>query len=181
MEVSCIYNLLSLVLLASLYGSVVSNSPGLRLMILNGGIFFPDPRPSGQFNKNRENGRKPALDNQVLERRKLPTSHETAITTREVKIQQTKKNEAPVRMNKPLAADSGPGRPPKSNMQRKSNVELKMQQKVENNSIQRRPPIDKLEVRKTLFVHQLCIGLILSDLNFFSTRNPLVQMMLPFK
>ncbi|TKY62731.1 mediator of RNA polymerase II transcription subunit 26b [Spatholobus suberectus] len=104
-----------------------------------------NPRPSGQFNKNRENGRKPASDSQVIDRRKLQASHEPAITTREVKSQQPKKNEAAVRPNKPVTADSGPGRPPKSNMQRKSNMEPMIQQKIENSSITKRPPIGQLD------------------------------------
>ncbi|RDY11232.1 putative mediator of RNA polymerase II transcription subunit 26b, partial [Mucuna pruriens] len=103
-----------------------------------------NPRPSGQFNRNRENGRKPALDSQVIERRKLQASPETAIITREVKSQKAKKNEAPVKLNKPVTADSGPGQPSKSNMKRKSNMEPKMQQKIDNNSIARRPPIGQL-------------------------------------
>jgi len=55
----------------------------------------------------------------------------------------------PVRPNKPVTSDSGPGRPlPSNNLQRKSNVEPKMQQKIENNSLARRPPIGHLDVRK---------------------------------
>ncbi|XP_020238654.1 probable mediator of RNA polymerase II transcription subunit 26b isoform X2 [Cajanus cajan] len=106
-----------------------------------------NPRPTEQFNKNRENGRRPALNGQLIEKRKLQASHETDISTRdrEVKSQQPKKNEAAVWLNKPVTADSGPGRPPKSNMQRKSNMEPKMQQKVENNSNTRRPPTGQLD------------------------------------
>lgn len=104
-----------------------------------------NPRQSGQFNKNRENGRKPAMDNQVVEKRKVQASNETAFTftAKDTKSQQAKKNEASVRLNKPVTADSGPGRPPKSNMQRKASDEPKMavQQKIENNTITRRPPI----------------------------------------
>ncbi|BAT85099.1 hypothetical protein LR48_Vigan10g023300 [Vigna angularis] len=91
-----------------------------------------NPRPSGPSHKNRvNNGRKPA-----------------AIPNREDKSQQAKRNVAdvPVRPNKPVSSDSGPGRPlPSNNMQRKSNVEPKMQQKIENNSIPRRHPIGHLD------------------------------------
>ncbi|XP_047151933.1 probable mediator of RNA polymerase II transcription subunit 26b isoform X2 [Vigna umbellata] len=91
-----------------------------------------NPRPSGPSHKNRlNNGRKPA-----------------AIPNREDKSQQAKRNVAdvPVRPNKPVSSDSGPGRPlPSNNMQRKSNVEPKMQQKIENNSIPRRHPVGHLD------------------------------------
>ncbi|KAL2320627.1 hypothetical protein Fmac_029596 [Flemingia macrophylla] len=105
-----------------------------------------NPQPSKQVNKDRENGRRLASDGQIREKRKLQASHVTDITTREVRSQQPKKNEAAVRLNKPVSADSGPVRPPKSNMQRKSNMEPKMQQqKIENNSITRRPPSCQLD------------------------------------
>ncbi|KAH1194538.1 putative mediator of RNA polymerase II transcription subunit 26b [Glycine max] len=110
-----------------------------------------NPRPTGPFSKNRENGRKPVFDSHVVEKRKSQASHDTAIIDRDVKSQQqAKKNEAvvPERPNKPVTADSGPGRPPKSNMQRKSNMEPKMQQKMENNSITRRPPTGQLDKSK---------------------------------
>ena len=121
------------------------------------GNYFSDPRPTGPFSKNHENGRKPAFDSHVLEMRKLQPSHDTVVINRDVKSQQqAMENKAavmPVRPNKPVTADSGPGRPPKSNVQRKSNMEPKMQQKMENNSITRRPPTAQLDVRKNLFVH----------------------------
>jgi len=109
--------------------------------------FVSDPRPSGPSHKNRDNnGRRPAIPN------------------REEKSQQAKRNEAdvPVRPNKPVTSDSGPGRPlQNNNMQRKSNVEPKMQQRMENNSITRRPPIGHLDVRKNIFVNQICMLLSL--------------------
>ena len=94
------------------------------------------------------------MDSQNIEKRKLQASNGTNIIAKDNKSQPTKKNEAAVRPNKPVTADSGPGRPPKSNMQRKSNVEPKMQQKIENNTITKRPPIGQQDVRKNLFVHQ---------------------------
>ncbi|KAK7336425.1 hypothetical protein VNO77_16966 [Canavalia gladiata] len=105
-----------------------------------------NPRQSMQFNKNHENGRRPVLDSQVIEKRK---SKETTITTKDSKSQQTKKNEAGVKPNKPVPADSGPGRPPKSNMQRKSNMEPKMQQKIEKSSITKRSPSGQQDKSKS--------------------------------
>ncbi|CAJ1915878.1 unnamed protein product [Sphenostylis stenocarpa] len=89
-----------------------------------------NPRPSGPSHKNRDNnGRKPTIPN------------------REIKSQQAKKNETavPVRPIKPVATDSGRGKPPLSKMQGKSNVEPKMQQRIENNSMTRRPPSGQLD------------------------------------
>lgn len=107
-----------------------------------------NPRQSGQFNRNRENGRKPSMDSQNIEKRKLQTSNETNITAKDSKSQPVRKNEAAVRLNKPIASDSGPGRPPKSSMQRKSNVGPKMQQQMENSTITRRPPIGQQDKSK---------------------------------
>ncbi|XP_027351740.1 probable mediator of RNA polymerase II transcription subunit 26b [Abrus precatorius] len=99
-----------------------------------------NPPQSVQLNKNYDNRRKPAMDSHVKEKRNSHASNEMTVTTKDSRSQQAKKNDAPAKLNKPVTADSGPGRPPKSNMQRKS-VEPKMQQKVENSSITKRPPI----------------------------------------
>ncbi|CAL0323524.1 unnamed protein product [Lupinus luteus] len=109
---------------------------------------YGNPRQSGQFNRNRENGRKPSMDSHTIEKGLMQASNATSITNRDSKSQHAKKNEAAVRLNKPLTADSGLGRPPKSSMQRKSNAEPKVQQKVDNNTLTKRPPIgqqDKLK------------------------------------
>ncbi|XP_061374748.1 probable mediator of RNA polymerase II transcription subunit 26b [Gastrolobium bilobum] len=102
---------------------------------------YGNPRQSGQYNRNCENGRKPALDTQVVESRKFEASIEPSITAKDSKSQQPRKNEVAVRVNKPETADNGPVRPPKSTMQRKSNMEPKMQPKIENNTIPKKPPM----------------------------------------
>ncbi|KAL1338362.1 probable mediator of RNA polymerase II transcription subunit 26b [Arachis hypogaea] len=99
------------------------------------GRCFSDPRQSGQV-KNRENGRKPSMDIQHMEKRKPQASNDTA---KDSKSQLVKRNEATVKPSRPVAADSGPGRPPKSSMQRKSNVEPR----TENGTVTRKPPVDQ--------------------------------------
>ncbi|XP_004493376.1 probable mediator of RNA polymerase II transcription subunit 26b [Cicer arietinum] len=107
-----------------------------------------NPRQSVQFNKNRDNGRKPTSGNQVTDKRKLQASNETTLAGNDNKSQQMKKNEAAVRLYKPVAADSGLRRPPSSNDQRKTNMELKMQQKVENGTLTKRPLVTHQEKPK---------------------------------
>ncbi|KAE9588666.1 hypothetical protein Lal_00030366 [Lupinus albus] len=102
---------------------------------------YGNPRQSGQSNRNRENGRKPSMDSHTIEKGIMHASNATSITNKDSKSQQAKKNEAGVSLNKPLNADSGLGRPPKSSIQRKSNAQPKMQQKVDNNTLTKRPSI----------------------------------------
>ena len=131
------------------------------------GNLFSDPRQNGEFNKNRENGRKPPLDSQNTAKRKQQPSNEGN--------QQIKKNESVVNLNKAVTPDSGPGKPPKPSMQQKanmeprmqqksnveprmqqkSNVEPRMQQKVDNNAIAKRSPVAQQDVRKNLFALQI--------------------------
>ncbi|CAL0332829.1 unnamed protein product [Lupinus luteus] len=105
-----------------------------------------NPRQSGQFSRNHENVRKPSVDSHAIEKRKLQASNPTSITNKDSKSQLPRKIEAAVRLNKPVTADSGPGRPPKSSMQRK-NMEPKMQPKIEN-AITKRPPIGQQDKSK---------------------------------
>ncbi|XP_061375861.1 probable mediator of RNA polymerase II transcription subunit 26b [Gastrolobium bilobum] len=72
---------------------------------------------------------------------KSEASIEPSITAKDSKSQQPRKNEVAVRLNKPETVDNFPVRPPKSTMQRKSNMEPKMQPKIENNTIPKKPPM----------------------------------------
>ncbi|XP_061356301.1 uncharacterized protein LOC133300711 [Gastrolobium bilobum] len=116
---------------------------------------YGNPRQSGQFNRNCENGRKPALDSQVVEKRKSEASIEPSITAKDSKSQQPRKNEVAVRLNKPETVDNGPVRPPKSTMQRKSNMEPKMQPKIENNTIPKKPPM--IQKDKSKFSNEVAV------------------------
>lgn len=98
------------------------------------------------------------MNNQITERRKLQTSNETTNTAKDNKSVQAKKNEASVRPNKPVTTDSGPGRPPISNIQRAGATEPKMQRKIENNTVTRRPLIGQQDVsEKNVYnLYQIC-------------------------
>ena len=107
-----------------------------------------DPRQSGEFIKNRESGRRPSLDSQNIAKRKPQASNAANIIAKDNKGQQAMKDEAPVRLNKPVFADSGPGRPPKSTMQKKGNMEPNMLQKIDKSVIPKRTQVGLPDVRK---------------------------------
>ncbi|PNX73805.1 putative mediator of RNA polymerase II transcription subunit 26b-like protein, partial [Trifolium pratense] len=99
---------------------------------------------SAPLNKNQGNARRPSMDTEIKDKRNLPAFNETAIVPKENKIQQLKKNDAAVRLNKPkpVDADSGPSGPRTyltSNIQRNGNVEPKVQQKLESSAVPKRP------------------------------------------
>ncbi|KAF7819146.1 putative mediator of RNA polymerase II transcription subunit 26b isoform X1 [Senna tora] len=91
-----------------------------------------NPRHGGEFVNNRDNGRKPSLDSQ-----------------NDSKSQQPKNNEAIVKLNKSVTASSGPGRPLKSSMQQRGNMEPSMQHKLEKCSILRRPLVSQKDKLKS--------------------------------
>ncbi|CAK8543052.1 unnamed protein product [Lathyrus sativus] len=96
-------------------------------------------RKSAPPNKNRDNGGKPTSDTLVKDKRNFPVFNATAIPANDNKSQQMKKTEAAVRLNKPVAADAGRGRPMNPNIQRKPNVEPRLQQKAGNSTVPKRP------------------------------------------
>ncbi|GAU17840.1 hypothetical protein TSUD_329660 [Trifolium subterraneum] len=95
---------------------------------------------SAPLNKNHGNGRRPAMDTEIKDKRNVPAFNGTAIIPKDNKSQQLKKNEAEVRQNKLklVDADSGPRRYLTSNIQRNGNVEPKMQQKLESSAVPKR-------------------------------------------
>ncbi|XP_014514874.1 probable mediator of RNA polymerase II transcription subunit 26b [Vigna radiata var. radiata] len=99
-----------------------------------------NPRHSGEFMKNRDHGRSPSL------KRKPQASNGANIVAKDGgKGQQAKKNEVAVRPNKPAISDSGPGRPPKSTMQKKGSIEPKVQQNTVKNTIPKNPHVRQLD------------------------------------
>ncbi|KAL5810229.1 hypothetical protein ACOSQ3_026928 [Xanthoceras sorbifolium] len=98
-----------------------------------------NPRNSGEFIKNRENGRKSSLENRNIPKWKQQTPNDANVLAKDNKSQEMKRREAFVKPNKPLNANSGPGRPPKQNMGQKVNNESKLQQRSDNVTIQKRP------------------------------------------
>lgn len=137
------------------------------------GNVVSDPRNNGEFNRNRENGRKPALENQNISKRKQQLPDEANGVTKD-KGQQIKKQEPVVKSNKPINTqsgfgrpqeilvrpnrpsntDSGPGRPPKPGVGQKVNNETKFLQKSDKPAIQRKPVVGQQDVsiKSTLFL-----------------------------
>lgn len=110
---------------------------------------FGNPRNGGEFNKNRENGRKPPSENHhnIPRRKPQQLQNEPAATLpKEKKGEQMKKQEAIMKKqssvmkpNKPPIAESGPGRPVKLNMEQRAQSVTKIQQKPDKVTIPRRP------------------------------------------
>lgn len=119
-------------------------------------MFFPDPRNSGEFIKNRANGRRPSVENQNTTKRNQQSRNEVNILRKENKIQQVKK-EAGMKPGKPVNAGSGPGRPPKLSMEQKIKNETKFQQKSDKIAVQRRPAIGAQDVSIILKVRINCL------------------------
>lgn len=127
-----------------------------------------NPRNNGEFNRNRENGRKPALENQNISKRKQQLPDEANGVTKD-KGQQIKKQEPVVKSNKPINTqsgfgrpqeilvrpnrpsntDSGPGRPPKPGVGQKVNNETKFLQKSDKPAIQRKPVVGQQDKSKS--------------------------------
>lgn len=105
------------------------------------GDVVSDPRNSGEFNKNRDNGRKPLLENQNVPKQKQQFRDEVITPPKDRKGEQMKKREpvmnkqeVVVKPNKPTLGDSGPGRPAKPRIDHQS----KSQQKSDKGTIQKR-------------------------------------------
>ncbi|XP_031287812.1 probable mediator of RNA polymerase II transcription subunit 26b [Pistacia vera] len=98
-----------------------------------------NPRNTGEFIKNRENGRKPSVEQQSIVKRKQQTTDEVNLRARDNKSQQVKRQESLAKPNKPPNTNSGPGRPPKQSMGQRINNESKLQQKTDKAAIHKRP------------------------------------------
>lgn len=112
-----------------------------------------NPRNSGEFSKNRDNGRKPSMENENVEKRKLKSPAEANLLAKEHKNQQQKKQEGVMKTTKPSNTDSGPGRPPRISNEQKVRNEMKSQQKPDRPALQKRPlsvPQDKFKSTEDL-------------------------------
>ncbi|KAJ9185072.1 hypothetical protein P3X46_004744 [Hevea brasiliensis] len=106
---------------------------------------FGNPRNSGEFIKNSENGRKPSLGNENVTKRKEQTPNEAIFVAKDDKSQQIRRREAVTKPNRPSNADFGPGRPPKQSVERKANNDSKIMRKTERVVSQRKPPSGQQE------------------------------------
>ncbi|KAJ0098777.1 hypothetical protein Patl1_21136 [Pistacia atlantica] len=98
-----------------------------------------NPWNTGEFIKNRENGRKPSVEQQSIVKRKQQTTDEVNLRAKDNKSQQVKRQESLAKPNKPPNTNSGPGRPPKQSMGQRINNESKLQQKTDKAAIHKRP------------------------------------------
>lgn len=142
--------------------SVVDDEEGLPSPPLDEGVFFANttmelsqffdgmdddgnPRNSGEFNKNRENGRKPPREDRNIPKQKPRESHAPVIDKRgdEMKKQgpALKKQGAVVKPQRPSSnTESGPGRPTKVvNVVRKVSNETKFQEKSDKATTIQKP------------------------------------------
>nr|GMD43046.1 probable mediator of RNA polymerase II transcription subunit 26B [Ipomoea batatas] len=105
-----------------------------------------NPHTSGEFKKNRENGRKPSVENQSIPVRKDQLSERANPSSRDPKNKPPKKDEAVMKKqttvdkpNKPSASDSGPRRPAKPALDHKaSSYEMKSQQRSDGTTLPKR-------------------------------------------
>lgn len=97
-------------------------------------------RNSGDVTKNRENGRRPSLEKQNIAKRKEQPLNVANTPPKDNKVQQTKRQETVLKPkpNKPLNTESGPGRPPRVNVENRISNETKYKQKPKV-SLQERP------------------------------------------
>lgn len=113
------------------------------------GDVISDPQNCGEFNKNRDKGRKPSLENQNVPKRKQQIHAEAVTPPKDQKGEQLKKQEpvlkkqeavvkkqaAVAKPNKPLSGGSGPGRPTKPGV---GQYQTKPQQNSDKVTIQKR-------------------------------------------
>ncbi|KAJ0041910.1 hypothetical protein Pint_18496 [Pistacia integerrima] len=124
--------------LSQLFGSFFE-FPTSKIHNYEWGNAVSDPRNTGEFIKNRENGRKPSAEQQSIVKRKQQTTDEVNLRAKDNKSQQVKRQESLAKPNKPPNTNSGPGRPPKQSMGQRINNESKLQQKTDKAAIHKRP------------------------------------------
>jgi hypothetical protein len=110
------------------------------------GNVVSDPQNSGEFSKNRANGRKPTQDYQNTSKRKQQTPNVTNVLAKENRSHQVKKQEVVLKPNKPSNTDYGPGRPLKRITEQFASNETKSQQKLDKVAVQKKPFTGQQEV-----------------------------------
>ncbi|GAB2267115.1 hypothetical protein Dimus_002100 [Dionaea muscipula] len=143
----------------SMNPSIVEDEEGLPSPPLDEGAFFPpqnmelsqffdgmddDGNPhnnGGGFHKNREGWRKPpvAKQNAIVPKQREQSSTEGSVLTNETRATQITKREAVPKPLKAANGQFGPGRPVKLTSGEKVGNEVKVQQKPDKPTIQRRP------------------------------------------
>ncbi|KAK6124819.1 hypothetical protein DH2020_041435 [Rehmannia glutinosa] len=149
--------------------SVVEEEEGLPSPPLDEGAFFAtptsmelsqffdgmdddgNPRNNWEFNKNRESGRKPTLEKTDTHKWKIESPEDTRPKAEPKRNPEAMlKKQAPPKPNRPLVGERGPGGPkpsnyesgpgrPKPAVKPKVNNEVKVQQKSDKGTIQKKP------------------------------------------
>ncbi|XP_058209463.1 probable mediator of RNA polymerase II transcription subunit 26b [Rhododendron vialii] len=140
--------------------SVVDDEEGLPSPPLDEGVFFAtnttmelsqffdgmdddgNPRNSGEFNKNRENGRKPPREDRNIPKQKPRETHAPVIDKKGDEMRPAlKKQGAVAKPSKPSSnTESGPGRPTKAvHVERKVSNGTKFQEKSDKATIIQKP------------------------------------------
>ncbi|PIN25012.1 hypothetical protein CDL12_02248 [Handroanthus impetiginosus] len=123
-----------------------------------------NPRNVGEFNKNRESGRKPSFEKKDTRNWKVESPDDSRAPPKGKKIEQRrnleptlKKQAPPPKPNRPSGGESGPGRPkplssesgpgrPKPAIKPKANNEGRIEQKSDKSTIQKKqmpPQVEK--------------------------------------
>lgn len=141
------------------------------------GHFVSDPQNnSGEFNKNRQNGRKPLLEKQNIPKqkqqvhvepfapqnvRKVEKPMRQEVKVKKEELTMKKQAAALVKPNKPALVESGQGRSLKPRILEKIGYDVKSQQKSDKGTIQNREFMPKLNVS----ISNSFTSLLVLDLN----------------
>jgi len=107
-----------------------------------------NPRNSGEFNKNQERGRRPAVIKRDAPKQK-DQSIEEAIMCKEQKVQQVKQEPPSKPISRSLNTASGPRRNVKPNTEQRMNPVHKLQQRSDKPNIPRRPILQPENIRRS--------------------------------
>lgn len=151
-----------------------------------------DPRSSGEFNKNRESGRKPTNPRTDTRNWRVQNPHVSRAPPNDRNTEPKRNHEgtlmkqAPPKPNRPSVDESGPGRPKgpsidsapgrsKPCVKPKVDNEIKFQQKSDNRPIQKKPMPPQQEVHiaiwTSIYLSVLAISFLISLLYFCSSQK----------
>ncbi|CAM8882762.1 unnamed protein product [Rhodiola kirilowii] len=101
-------------------------------------------RNSGEFSKNCGSGRKQSNDNQNITKRKPhPTNNDNVLRKEYINVHEQKNQVTVSKLNKPSIAQSGPGRPQKTNAEPQASSLVKQRQALDKAPAQTKPLADQ--------------------------------------
>ncbi|KAK4481777.1 hypothetical protein RD792_012688 [Penstemon davidsonii] len=101
-----------------------------------------NPRNSGEFNKNRHNGRRSNFEKTGIPKLKLESPN--GCSNPPPKNNKPEQKKAILKPSRPVGGVSGPGRP-KPMVQTKANNDIKVQQKPDKGTVQKKPVLPQKE------------------------------------